>query len=1021
MLFRYYFILFICLLFFSNPSTAQVENKLLLKQITTLQGLSNSNISVVFEDSRGFLWVGTHDGLDRYDGKNITVFRKNLNDTNSLINDWVTGIEEDKHGNLWIGTGGGLSKLNVLNATFENYNSTQLFTGRQVLAGEQKVFRDKQDRIWVCSGGLSYYDEENDRFIVQPSIPPTKEHGVSKNQLVTNVRIDAGGNFWMGTFDGLYEYNVAAKTYTRYQDSINADLYKKQGDLFGFSLVLNDHQLLAASWVEAMYLISKGDSEMQRIPLHGLVDIIPFRVNWQGQEEYWIAHIGGILRMDANFKVITDWRSKEGGFPDYINCIYQSKQGIIFIGTTEGLVILNPYAQVFKTYYFKGGDEFLTKDAGLIGSIFFYKNNLFAGGLYSNALYVLNDKFQLIHNIKTFAPLSPTESNAQTCDMKLDTSQNAWLATFQGLIKLNPSSLSYTAYLPDKNDSLFFRHKRFDAVTEDKTGKIWLANYKQDLLSFDTAANRFTVYRPFAHSQNIEDVMATRQGEVWFTSGNILLKYDSRRNNFLQYTTKLAKDVLFGTLIEGKENELWITSFDGIWRYNINTQQWKNWNTNDGLCNNRVNNLLFDKRGRLWILTSTGISAFDTAQNIFYSYTKQDGLPYDEWNGAASLDDKGNIYLGNTNTITFFNPDEAALPSQNYPAYITAFRVNGNPYSVHSSDPVKKITLAYDQNNLNFQFTVVNFLQPFQTTYYYKLEGFDTNWHLSSNGNINYTNLDAGRYVLKVTGNPNSSDISKNDSVIIIIQRPFWETWWFILSVAILFGGTITLIIGNRINNIRREAERRSAISQQFADLRMKALRSQMNPHFLFNSLNAIQECCLTGQIDTATQYLARFSKLVRAILENSDKQWISLQEEINILKLYMDVESLRFANSFHYETEIKTHTSPAMIKIPPMLVQPFVENAIWHGLLQKNGQRNLWLRFSSNEEMLLIEIEDNGVGRAATQKEGHHSMGTSIVDERMKLIEELQRSATTMEIIDKKDEHGNATGTLVKLKIPML
>jgi len=155
--------------------------------------------------------------------------------------------------------------------------------------------------------------------------------------------------------------------------------------------------------------------------------------------------------------------------------------------------------------------------------------------------------------------------------------------------------------------------------------------------------------------------------------------------------------------------------------------------------------------------------------------------------------------------------------------------------------------------------------------------------------------------------------------------------------------------------------------------------------------------------------------------LENSGKQWISLKEEIEIIKLYLDVESLRFTNSFAYSIENKVQVNDALIKIPPMLVQPFAENAIWHGLLHKNGERHVWIRFYNDEEKLYVEVEDNGVGRGANKNSNHAPMGMGIVEERIKLIEEIQRSAAAIEVIDKKDALGNATGTIVKLKLPML
>lgn len=228
-----------------------------------------------------------------------------------------------------------------------------------------------------------------------------------------------------------------------------------------------------------------------------------------------------------------------------------------------------------------------------------------------------------------------------------------------------------------------------------------------------------------------------------------------------------------------------------------------------------------------------------------------------------------------------------------------------------------------------------------------------------------------------------------------------------------------------QVESLRIDLEKQE-LSRQMTVLRMRALRSQMNPHFLFNSLNAIQECIITNQTDAAVMYLAKFSKLVRLILENSDQQTIPLSREIETLKLYLDVESLRFTHSFSFDIEVKTDIDPVLISIPPMLVQPYAENAIWHGLLNKQGERVLKITFESDDESLLVSIQDNGVGRkkSATfdspMKKSKTSMGMKLTSERLDVLNELNPDQAFVEIQDLVDAKGKATGTCVKLTLPI-
>jgi sensor histidine kinase YesM len=215
-------------------------------------------------------------------------------------------------------------------------------------------------------------------------------------------------------------------------------------------------------------------------------------------------------------------------------------------------------------------------------------------------------------------------------------------------------------------------------------------------------------------------------------------------------------------------------------------------------------------------------------------------------------------------------------------------------------------------------------------------------------------------------------------------------------------------------------------LSRQMTNLRMRALRSQMNPHFLFNSLNAIQECIITNQTDAAVMYLAKFSRLVRLILENSDQQNIPLSREIETLRLYLDVESLRFTHAFRYDIQVNTDIDPVLINIPPMLVQPYAENAIWHGLLNKKGERVLKITFENEDDLLFVSIQDNGIGRKKSaeyqspMKNGKTSMGMKLTSERLEVLNEMNPDQAFVQIEDLVDLKGKALGTCVRLTLPI-
>ena len=254
------------------------------------------------------------------------------------------------------------------------------------------------------------------------------------------------------------------------------------------------------------------------------------------------------------------------------------------------------------------------------------------------------------------------------------------------------------------------------------------------------------------------------------------------------------------------------------------------------------------------------------------------------------------------------------------------------------------------------------------------------------------------------------------------IRPPFWQTWWFRILVISLTGALVVAFFGIRMRTFKAKA----AIKQQLAELEAKAIRAQMNPHFIFNSLNAIQESIVTEKVDAAYDYLSRFSKLLRMVLDNSEKNLIPLSSELETIRLYLSLEALRFSQSFSYIIEVDEQVDKDDIYIPSLLLQPFAENAIWHGLINKEGEKKLLLHFDEKNGSLECVIQDNGVGRArATEIKqqklgaGHfESKGTRLALQRIEILNRERPGSASIETIDLFDDSGNAAGTKVLIRL---
>lgn len=341
----------------------------------------------------------------------------------------------------------------------------------------------------------------------------------------------------------------------------------------------------------------------------------------------------------------------------------------------------------------------------------------------------------------------------------------------------------------------------------------------------------------------------------------------------------------------------------------------------------------------------------------------------------------------------------------------------------------KPIELDHNQNFLQFEFSALQFNNHNQLQYAYLLEGADKDWIYSGNRNfVSYSGLGPGKYVFRVKAANNDGVWSNQETRIeLMIREPIWRRDWFLVLCAGLLMLGMWLIYRFRIKRIRREESLKAGFHQQLADMEMRALRAQMNPHFIFNSLNSIQKYILKNDQYAASQYLTKFSRLIRLILDHSNQNNILLSSETELLQLYCEMESLRFDHRFNYRIQVDASLQPDTQEIPSMLIQPYVENAIWHGLLHKETTGNLLIEFKKTADgQLIVMVEDDGVGRSraaelkSKQVLKKKSYGMQITEDRIALINRLNKIQASCRVLDLTDAQGRPAGTRVELVIPL-
>ena len=454
-----------------------------------------------------------------------------------------------------------------------------------------------------------------------------------------------------------------------------------------------------------------------------------------------------------------------------------------------------------------------------------------------------------------------------------------------------------------------------------------------------------------------------------------------------------------------------------------------------------------DKTGKIWLSTLNHyLYRYDPVKHKIDSFDYSDNLQGNEYNLNGFYQSPGGmLFLGGANGINYFYPDKMGRGKDSLRVSITKITVNQDDTGYYHRNGA--IKLKHFQNSIELTYISPNYSNAEQLQYRYRMQGLDTGWRNNGNNNsIRFTSLSPGKYVFHVAASINGTDwFECKEQLSFIITPPYWKTIWFRLLVA----GSVLLLIAflyrRRMNYIKQQqavkieklkvkqagAEKElelSILNHDLAASKLTALRTQMNPHFIFNALNSVQQYILQGNVVEANKYLSKFSKLQREILHYSSQNFISLEKEIELLDSYLQLEQLRFGESFTYNIQITDEIDPAEIKIPPMMLQPFVENAIWHGLMPKPGERNLKIRFELfTDDILLATIKDNGIGRTASAKlkqhnganaSQHESKGMSLVHQRMTLLQQQYDKPFDASVSDITDKNGLVQGTTVTLKI---
>lgn len=1040
----------LCLWVEQRPGIAQYrfDNAIRLTQDDIIP--SNDVRSIRLSDD-GFVWIATAGGICRFDGRSGKIYKYIPGDSTSLFPGTVNMALPLKN-EVWVATNKGISVLDCHTDKFRHYRINQMKGSSAGLSGDFDggaivLYIDRQNTVWAGTRSQGPWMFDTTIYDFKPFPYPSSAYtpifpSLASNKSILSIEASVTDSniVYAGTPSGLQEINKATgevKWYTYPQK--NKDF---QVSLNAFRRLYHhdDGLLYVGSWSAGANVFNPVTKTFTPLEVRDApgVDILKSpisRIMRKSRNEIWFTALAGMVVYDTDKKIITQYKYNNGVKNEFYGVECVDSMYRVWLNTINGVYYFDPVMQQFATYSY---DELYGVNWGFA----FYiaqddkANEINVFPREANAFYIFDRnqstfKRRDILELKTWnLPKITIRGFARLGD------GNYFLSADEGLFTYNKPANRLRRYSnPPKTQ---FNQWGDVALAGSK---LWIAANADGLVCRDLRSGKDRFYKTElvnpggTHSLRPFNLFADSKHNLWFACedgfGVYIAELDSIKT-FIYRNNPQTGFPYVNCFAEDRHGRVWINTNDVWMGYCDLNAPWKGVvrkiNLEQKGIASRSYRLAADSAGYVWGYSNDNLFKIDDPDKPFRLFSFNYGVQRNDFFHFSFLPG-GEMVFGGRNSITLANPSELRRNRELPFPYILHLRVLNQPVepALYSSG---KLELNHKQNFFSITFSGKAYTMSQETRFRYRLKGFD-NW-TETNGDrlANYTNVPPGKYLFQLQA-ANNEGIWNEElmELQISIARPWWLSWWFRLGSVIALATLTWWIYRYRVEQIRKKEQLRSQYEKKLANVEMSALLAQMNPHFLFNSLNSIDSYIIKNESGKASEYLNNFARLMRLILQNSRSNYISLKDELETLDLYLQMESLRFAGRFEYEIKLAPGLDTSSILIPPMLIQPYVENAIWHGLMhKKDGMRGkVELIISRNENNLFCAIMDNGIGREMaetirTQHSGHRkrSMGMQITRDRMEMINKLYNTNTSMQIIDLHDEQGKAAGTRVELVIPI-